>query len=221
MEKTLEWLVTQQEQMQEALQSVQESHQTERQALLTWQAEQQESLRDFIREQSSMQQQLLRRVASTARGDGAQMPGLGLCKMGPADDPEAFLGIFERVAMGASWERPTWALRLAPYLAGEAQAAYMALSEEQAQNYEMVKAAILDQVGQSAKKYRKRFWLARWTAAVQPRAFAQRLVDWATCRLRHETQTEPEDKEMAEKVYEALNTNSMQESIYSTLDRKQ
>lgn len=36
--------------------------------------------------------------------------------------------------MGARWDKPTWALRLAAYLAGEAQAAYMALSDEQAKD---------------------------------------------------------------------------------------
>uniref|UniRef100_A0A8C0J6G5 SCAN box domain-containing protein n=1 Tax=Chelonoidis abingdonii TaxID=106734 RepID=A0A8C0J6G5_CHEAB len=48
---------------------------------------------------------------------------------------------------------------LAPYLAGETQAAYMALGEEQARNYEVVKSA-----------------------------FTPKLIDWATRWLRPDTQ---------------------------------
>lgn len=43
--------------------------------------------------------------------------------------PNAFT-VFERVAVGASWDKGTWALKLAPYLSEEAQAAYMALNDE-------------------------------------------------------------------------------------------
>lgn len=43
--------------------------------------------------------------------------------MGPAGDPVAFLPTFKQLAMGTGWDRATWALWLAPYLAGKAQAA--------------------------------------------------------------------------------------------------
>ncbi|XP_043377341.1 uncharacterized protein LOC122461517 isoform X2 [Chelonia mydas] len=62
MEDTLQWLVKQQEEMQKAMQSLQQSHQVERQVLLTRQAEQQKSLQDFIWEQATIQQKLLQRM---------------------------------------------------------------------------------------------------------------------------------------------------------------
>lgn len=74
-------------------------------------------------------------------GKGNWAQGPGLCKIGPTDNPDAFLGTFRRVAMTAGWDGGAWALWLAPYLTGEAQVAYMALNDEQA-----VKMAILDQV---------------------------------------------------------------------------
>ncbi|KAM7166313.1 uncharacterized protein RBU57_007207 [Macrochelys suwanniensis] len=109
--------------------------------------------------------------------------------MAPADDPDAFLGTFEQVALGAGWDRATWALRLGPYLTGEAQAAYMALTEVQARDYAAVKAAILDCLGLSAEKYRQKFRAARWAGGMQPWAFAQKLTDWATRWLRPDAHT--------------------------------
>ncbi|EMP25651.1 hypothetical protein UY3_17240 [Chelonia mydas] len=53
--------------MQKALQGFQQSHQANRWALLTLQAEQQKHLQDFIREQASMQQQLLQRMVCESR----------------------------------------------------------------------------------------------------------------------------------------------------------
>lgn len=70
--------------------------------------------------------------------NGNQAVGVGLYKRGLANDPHAFLLTFERVGMQADWIKRQWALRLALYLSGEAQAAYLALSDD------MVKAAILD-----------------------------------------------------------------------------
>lgn len=133
--------------------SFQQSHCMERQAWLACQMEQQKSLQDFIKEQANMQQQLLQGVVSPMVGDSNRAEGLGLCKMGPV----AFLGTFEWVAMGTDWDRGTWVLRLAPCLLGEAQAAYMAESEEQARNYEVVRAAILGQMCLSTEKYHLKF----------------------------------------------------------------
>lgn len=94
MEESLQWLVKQQEEMQKTLQSFQQSPHMERQTLRIWQAEQQKSLWDFIREQANIQQQLLQKVVGPVVGDGNRTEGLALCKMGPADDAGAFWGIF-------------------------------------------------------------------------------------------------------------------------------
>lgn len=76
-----------------------------------------------------------------------QKPGTGLCNMGSAENPDAFLVTFKSVAAGASWNRPVRALWLAPYFTREAFAAYLALSDEQARRSDMVLAAILDPGG--------------------------------------------------------------------------
>ncbi|RXN30198.1 SCAN domain-containing SCAND2P [Labeo rohita] len=48
---------------------------------------------------------------------------LPLNKMGPQDDPEAFLELLENTAETAGWPREQWAMRLIPLLSGEAQVA--------------------------------------------------------------------------------------------------
>lgn len=46
-----------------------------------------------------------------------------LSKMGPSDDPEAFLDLFERTAEACEWQSTSWPVRLLPLLSGEAQKA--------------------------------------------------------------------------------------------------
>nr|XP_032638229.1 serine/threonine-protein phosphatase 1 regulatory subunit 10-like [Chelonoidis abingdonii] len=185
MGETLKWLVR-------TVREIQQAQEADRQALMTWQADKQRALQEFIREHSAARQQMLQRVVSPAPGDGSGLPGWGLCKMGPMDDPDAFLGTFELVATAAGWEWETWALWLAPYLRGEAQAAFMAVGETQARDYDVVKTTMLDRVGLSAERYRQWFWEARWTEGLRPRAFTQRLTDWATHWLRPTAQTREE-----------------------------
>lgn len=71
--------------------------------------------------------------------------------------------IFERIATSECWDKGLWALQLAPYLVGDTHATYMTLRQEQAKNYDVLKAAILDPVGLSAEMYLQKFRAARWT----------------------------------------------------------
>lgn len=58
-------------------------------------------------------------------------------------DIEAYLEAFERAVLAADWDPSGWAYQLGPLLIGQAQAAYMALSQEEASDYQAVKKAIL------------------------------------------------------------------------------
>ncbi|MGL5500949.1 MAG: hypothetical protein ACRDCK_07355, partial [Plesiomonas shigelloides] len=46
-----------------------------------------------------------------------------LNKMGPQDDPEVFIDLFERSAEACGWPKADWPVRLIPLLSGEAQVA--------------------------------------------------------------------------------------------------
>lgn len=98
-------------------------------------------------ELAQVQQQLLQRLVTSNEGTGNQTVGLGLCKIALRDDSSAFLLTFEKMVTSPGWNKGAWALRLALYLSGENQAAYMALSEHQAKYYDTLKATILGRVG--------------------------------------------------------------------------
>ncbi|CAM4595766.1 unnamed protein product [Caretta caretta] len=53
--------------------------------------------------------------------------------------------------------------------------------------------------------YHQKFWAARWMVGVWPRAYAQRLMDWATHWLRPETRT----------VGEMIDTLVLEQSLQS------
>uniref|UniRef100_A0A8C5WBH8 Uncharacterized protein n=1 Tax=Leptobrachium leishanense TaxID=445787 RepID=A0A8C5WBH8_9ANUR len=99
--------------------------------------------------------------------------------MGPEDDPEAYLTAFERLATLAQWKKGTLVIRLAPFLTGEAQAAYQCLGEAEAEDYDILKSAILNRLGLSDECYRNKFRNKTFVLGTPPRAFAQQLKDLA------------------------------------------
>ncbi|XP_075771804.1 uncharacterized protein LOC142823921 [Pelodiscus sinensis] len=165
MNKVLEWLVENQKQLQ----------QQQTQAL-------QQILAKFQEQQGQMVKEL--REAPPGAGavgggpsvmgseEGMQLP-IRLTKLGPEDDPEAFLVTFERVATAAKWPQDHWETLLAPYLSGPVQLAYRVMSARDALCYYKVKEAILDQLGVSPETYRQRFRKARYEPRERPRAVAQ------------------------------------------------
>ncbi|KAM9301972.1 zinc finger and SCAN domain-containing protein 1-like [Gastrophryne carolinensis] len=70
-----------------------------------------------------------------------------LQKMTPADDVEAFLATFERIATREAWPKESWAGLVAPFLIGEAQKAYYDLEQDAAQDFNKLKAEILARLG--------------------------------------------------------------------------
>ncbi|XP_058860376.1 zinc finger and SCAN domain-containing protein 29-like [Acipenser ruthenus] len=115
-----------------------------------------------------------------------------LQKMTPEDDPEAFLVTFERVAEAAGWPKEHWAMKLAPCLTGEAQAAYRALMATEAADYAKVKEAILSRLGITEETYRRRFREYQLSEGVRPRVAGQYLLDQCTRWLQPEEHTPQE-----------------------------
>ncbi len=64
-------------------------------------------------------------------------------KMGPQDDPEAFLDLFEKTAKACGWAQTDWPVRLIPLLTGEAQLAAQQLPVQNLLVYDDLKRAIL------------------------------------------------------------------------------
>ncbi|MGH0185230.1 UNVERIFIED_CONTAM: hypothetical protein FKN15_017326 [Acipenser sinensis] len=125
-------------------------------------------------------------TASAERGMIA--PKARTHKMTAEDDPEAYLVAFERLATTASWPRQFWASQLGPCLIGEAQAAYQAMGDDDAAQYDLVKLAILRRLNITEETHRIRFREYRRSPNVRPRVVAQKLCDhmihWLTPALK-------------------------------------
>ncbi len=80
-----------------------------------------------------------------------------LMKMGPHDDPEAIVDLFEKTAEACGWARSQWPVRLIPLLTGEAQVAAQQLPVANLLAYEDLKRAILQRVGRNPEQHRQRF----------------------------------------------------------------
>ncbi len=78
-------------------------------------------------------------------------------KMGPQDDPEAFLDLFEKTAAACGWPQMDWPVRLIPLLTGEAQLAAQQLPVQNLLVYDDLKRAILQRVGRSPEQHHQRF----------------------------------------------------------------
>ncbi|XP_057175683.1 zinc finger and SCAN domain-containing protein 21-like [Triplophysa rosa] len=77
--------------------------------------------------------------------------------MGPEDDPEVFLDLFEKTAETSGWPPEDWARRLLPLLSGEAQLAARPQPIQNLLVFNDLKRAILQRVGRSLEEHRQRF----------------------------------------------------------------
>ena len=77
-------------------------------------------------------------------------------------------------------DRARWPFKLAPQLTGKAQQAYAALSPEDANSYDSVKAAILRRYNINEETYRQRFWGTTMKPGETPRELVTRLHDLVT-----------------------------------------
>ncbi len=101
-------------------------------------------------------------------------------KMGPQDDPEAFLDLFEKTAEACGWPQTDWPVRLIPLLTGEAQLAAQQLPVQNLLVYDDLKRAILQRVYRSPEQHRQRFRSLELGENGRPFAMAHQLRD--ACR---------------------------------------
>ncbi len=103
-----------------------------------------------------------------------------LIKMGPHDDPEAFVDLFEKTAEACGWVRAHWSARLIPLLTGEVQVAAQQLPVANLLAYDDLKRAILQRVGRSPEQHHQRFRSVELGDNGRPFVLAQQLRD--ACR---------------------------------------
>ncbi|KYO40153.1 hypothetical protein Y1Q_0022086 [Alligator mississippiensis] len=98
-------------------------------------------------------------------------------KMTKDDDPEAYIEAFERHALMTGLDKRFWASQLGALVVGKAQAAYQALSRDDALDYEHMKEAILYRLEINPEHYRCQFQAKKGPEAKQPRVLLQLLQD--------------------------------------------
>ncbi len=156
-------------------------HQTQHQALVDLKLEQEDRFRLLVQAQDEDRQilrSLLGREASPVTAPSiAHVP---LMKMGPQDDPEAFVDLFEKTAEACGWARTQWSVRLIPLLTGEAQVAAQQLPVASLLAYDDLKRAILQRVGRTPEQHRQRFRSVELGDNGRPFVMAQQLRD--ACR---------------------------------------
>ena len=84
-------------------------------------------------------------------------PTSRLTKLGPDDDVEAYLEVFERTARRESWPAEQWAHIISPFLTGPAQQASQDLPPEDAEQYPVLKQAIMAYYGHNLAARAQRF----------------------------------------------------------------
>ncbi|XP_051529229.1 uncharacterized protein LOC127426442 [Myxocyprinus asiaticus] len=172
-------------QLAEILQAFASLHQSHQQTLLELRQDQDRRFVELLHAQAEDRQairSLLSQKASSAAtlDTHTPLPPPALQKMGAADDPEAFLDLFERTAEIWGWPLGQWAARLIPLLSGEAQLVTQQLPASSLLAYGDLKRAILQQVGRTPEESRQLFRSLKLESSDRPFAFAQRLHD--TCR---------------------------------------
>ncbi|XP_052398583.1 uncharacterized protein LOC127946212 isoform X2 [Carassius gibelio] len=159
-------------------------HQEHHQALLDLRADQDHRFQAMMRAQQEdreLVRSLLDREARTGSASpSAPPPHMPLPKMGPTDDPEAFLDLFERTAEACGWPVDSWPVRVIPLLSGEAQKAAQQLPVPNLLVYADLRRAILQRVGLSPEQHRQRFRSLELAEAGRPFVLAQQLRD--SCR---------------------------------------
>ncbi len=156
-------------------------HQAQHQALMDMKLEQEDRFRLLVQAQDedrrAIRSLLGREETPVAAPSIAHVP---LMKMGPHDDPEAFVDLFEKTAEACGWARSQWPVRLIPLLTGEAQVAAQQLPVANLLAYDDLKRAILQRVGRNPEQHRQRFRSVELGDCGRPFVMAQQL--WDACR---------------------------------------
>ncbi len=133
-------------------------HHSQHEALMELRREQEERFHLLVQAQEEDRRAIRSLLGQEVRPAAAPpIAHVPLVKMGPQDDPEAFVDLFEKTAEACGWDRAQWPVRLIPLLTGEAQVAAQQLPVENLLAYADLKRAILQRVGRSPEQHRQRF----------------------------------------------------------------
>ena len=93
-------------------------------------------------------------------GNNVRAPKLPVFQCGK-DNLDVYLNRFERYANAQQWSKDVWAVHLSALLTGKALDTYSRLDDDDARDYEKVKAAILKRYSLTSDGFRKKFRTAK------------------------------------------------------------
>ncbi|XP_060778632.1 uncharacterized protein LOC132887175 [Neoarius graeffei] len=155
------------------------AQQSQHQALVTLRKEQERCFEALVLAQQE-DREAFRHLLTSAGSTSAPAMGpspLTMTKMGPQDDPETFITLFEQVAEASGWPMEQCAARLLPLLMGEAQLAALQLPADHWLAYADLRRAILQRMGHTPEQQHQRFRALRMEEVGRPFAFGQQLRD--------------------------------------------
>ncbi len=169
----------------DVIQSLAGLHQEHHQALLDMREDQERRFCALVQNQQEDRELFRSWIDQEVRAGGiptapAPPTHMPVQKMGPQDDLEAFLDLFEKTADACGWAQTDWPVRLIPLLTGEAQLAAQQLPVQNLLVYDDLKRVILQQVGRSPEQHRQRFRSLELGENGRPFAMAHQLRD--ACR---------------------------------------
>ena len=133
-----------------------------------------EQLVSEIKEQMEAMVRLVERTTKGKTNSGEAL--VKVAKLTDADDIEGYLLTFERQMAAYEIDKSRWPFILAPQLTGRAQKAYMALANDEANDYSSIKQAIL-------KRYDINEETHRWKFRAQSRKKGESYAELATSLL--------------------------------------
>ncbi len=169
----------------DVIQSLAGLHQEQHKALMDMRADQERRFCALVQNQREDRELFRSWMDREVRaGENPTVPAppthMPVQKMGPQDDPEAFLDLFGKTAAACGWPQPDWPVRLIPLLTGEAQLAAQQLPVQNLLVYDDLKRAILQRVGWSPEQHRQRFRSRELGENGRPFVMARQLRD--ACR---------------------------------------
>ena len=136
------------------------------------------------------------------------------------DKLDVYLHRFERYARAQNWDEEFWAINLSALLSGKALETYSRLNDEDSQNYEVVKEALLQRYALTSEGFRKKFRSARPESGETATQFIYRLRGYVEHWIGLSGRKETFDDLMDLILMEQFMTNSSKEMETFIKERK-
>ncbi len=132
----------------EVVKSLTGLHHLQHEVLMDLRREQEDRFCLLVQVQEEAQRAIRSLLGQEVRpGTAPPIAHVPLVKMGPQDDPEGFVDLFEKTVDACGWDRAQWPVRLIPLLSGEAQVAAQQLPVEKLLAYADLKRAFFSKSG--------------------------------------------------------------------------